>query len=189
MGYLTKAQLDKYGFKSLGTNVQISDKASIYDADKIEIDDNSRIDDYCVVSGRVSIGKNVHIAPLCLVAGGEKGVFIDDFCGLAYNVQVFTQSDDYTGSALTNATIPSKYKAEKKSSVFLKRHAIVGAGSIVLPGVTIEEGCSIGAMTLVNKSTQSWGIYFGIPAKRLKDRKKDMLLLEEQFLKEKNDTF
>lgn len=188
MGYLTTEQLNKFGFKSLGTNVQISDKASIYNADQIEIGDNSRIDDFCIVSGKVSIGKHVHITPMNLVAGGEKGIVIYDYCALAYNCQVFTQSDDYSGKTLTNSTIPKKYKAEIKEPVVIKKHVIIGAGSIIMPGVTIEEGCSIGAMTLVNKSTQPWGIYFGIPAKKLKDRKKDLLLLEEQFLKEKNDT-
>jgi acetyltransferase-like isoleucine patch superfamily enzyme len=53
----------------------------------------------------------------------------------------------------------------------------------VFPGVDIAEGCSIGAMALVNKSTQPWGIYVGNPAKRIKERKKDMLELENEFLK------
>jgi galactoside O-acetyltransferase len=63
---------------------------------------------------------------------------------------------------------------------------IVGASSIIFPGVTLAEGCSVGAMTLVNKSTAPWGIYVGNPARRVKERKKDLLLLEAQFLKEQN---
>ena len=73
MAYLTEEELKAAGFKKLGRNVKISDKASIYDADKMEIGDNSRIDDFCVVSGNILIGKFVHIAPMCLVAGGELG--------------------------------------------------------------------------------------------------------------------
>jgi acetyltransferase-like isoleucine patch superfamily enzyme len=41
-------------------------------------------------------------------------------------------------------------------------------------------------MTLVNKSTEPWGIYIGNPAKRVKERKKDLLDLEKQFLQEVN---
>ncbi|WP_420230511.1 acyltransferase [Psychrobacter sp. ER1] len=70
--------------------------------------------------------------------------------------------------------------------VTLKRQVIVGAGSIIMPGVTIAEGCSIGAMTLVNKSTEAWGIYVGNPARRVKDRKQDLLLLEKTFLEEES---
>lgn len=182
MAYLTTEQLDEMGFESLGKNVKISDKASIYNADQIEIGDNSRIDDFCVISGRVKIGRNVHIAPLCLVAGGEEGITLSDFSGLAYQVQIFAQSDDYSGKTLTNPTVPSEYKKEYKKSVLLGKHVIIGAGSIVFPGVHIAEGCSVGALTLVNKSTEEWGIYLGNPAKRIKDRKKDLLVLEKDYL-------
>ena len=54
MAYLTEDELKTLGFKSLGENVKISDKASIYDAHNIQIGDNSRIDDFCVISGNVS---------------------------------------------------------------------------------------------------------------------------------------
>lgn len=182
MAYLTEFELKNMGFKFLGKNVKISDKASIYNADQISIGDNSRIDDFCVVSGKISIGKNVHIAPFCLLAGGEKGIEMDDFSGLAYQVQVFTQSDDYSGRTLTNPTVPEAYKKESKKKVCIKRHVIVGAGSIIFPGVTLEEGCSVGAMSLVNKSTQPWGIYVGNPVKRIKERRKDLLELEDKFL-------
>nr|WP_299241717.1 acyltransferase [uncultured Halomonas sp.] len=187
MAYLTQEALEALGFKKLGKNVKISDKASIYDHERIEIDDNSRIDDFCVVSGRVSIGRFCHISPQCLIAGGELGVFLADFCGLAYGVKVFSQSDDYSGATMVSSLVDKKYKNEFFSRVVLERHVIVGAGSIVFPGVTIAEGGSIGAMTLVSKSTDPWGIYFGCPARRIKERKKDMLELEKQFLKERND--
>lgn len=184
MAYYSEEQLFSMGFKKLGRNVKISDRSSIYNTDQIEIGDNSRVDDFCVISGRVSIGKHVHIAPFCLVAGGEKGIFMDDFSGLAYKVQVFTQSDDYTGKTLTNPTVPEKYKSEVKKATYLSKHVIVGAGSIVFPGVTLAEGCSVGAMTLISKSTQPWGVYVGNPARRVKERKKDLLALEKQFLEE-----
>lgn len=189
MAYLNDNQLACIGFKSLGKNVRISDKASIYNPEMIELGDNSRIDDFCVLSGNIKLGRYVHIAPLCLVAGGEKGVLMEDFSGLAYHVQIFSQSDDYTGLTLTNPTIPSKYKFEKKRAVSLGRHVIIGAGSIVFPGVSIAEGCAVGAMSLVNKSTEPWGVYVGNPARRVKGRKKDMLELEKKFLAETiNDT-
>ena len=190
MAYLSRDALKEMGFKFIGRNVKISDRAAIYNCDQIEIGDNSRIDDFCVVSGAIKIGRFVHIAPFCLVAGGEKGITLEDFSGLAYQVQVFSQSDDYSGRTLTNPTVPASYKSEKKAAVSLGRHVIVGAGSIIFPGVTIAEGCSVGAMTLVNKSTQPWGIYVGNPARRVKERSKDLLNLESQYIEEvgKNDS-
>lgn len=184
MAYLTEQQLRDVGFKSLGRNVKISAKASIYDPQLIEIGDRSRIDDFCVISGRVAIGRNVHVTPQCLVAGGTMGITMEDFSVIAYQVKIFSQSDDYTGLTLTNSTVPVKFKAETRSAVRLCRHVIVGAGSTVFPGVTIAEGCSIGAMSLVNRSTEPWGIYQGTPARRVKERRKDLLELERQYLLE-----
>lgn len=183
MAYYTEEQLKQLGFKKIGDNVKISDKASIYNCDQIEIGNNSRIDDFCVISGKIKIGKNVHITPMCLVAGGEIGIIFEDFTTIAYGVKVFTQSDDYSGLTMTNSMVPKQYKNEFKKEVILKKHTIVGAGSIVMPGVVLSEGTSVGAMSLVLKSTEPWGIYIGNPVKRFKDRKKDLLELEKEYLK------
>lgn len=182
MAFLTQTELEGMGFRSLGTNVKVSDKASIYNADQISLGDNSRIDDFCVVSGRVTIGRNVHIAVFCNVAGGTPGIWLDDFSGLAYGVHVFAQSDDYSGKSLTNPTVPEEFKNVTFGEVHLERHVIVGASSLVFPGVTIREGCSVGAMALVSRSTEPWGIYAGIPAKRIKDRSQELLSLESRYL-------
>jgi len=186
MAYYTQLELEALGFKQLGKNVKISDKASIYNHEQIAIGDNSRIDDFCVVSGKIKIGRNVHITPMCLVAGGDKGIIFEDFTTIAYSVQVFTQSDDYSGETMTNSTIPVKFKNELKKEVILKKYSIVGAGSIILPGVILAEGTSIGAMSLIRSNTVAWSIYVGSPAKRLKSRSKDLLNLEKQYLNERN---
>lgn len=184
MAYYSQSALEQMGFKRIGRNVKISDKASIYNHDQIEIGDNSRVDDFCIISGKVVVGSFCHVTPMCLIAGGRPGVFLDDFCTLAYNVKVFAQSDDYSGATLTNSLIPKKYKQESLKRVCLGRQVIVGAGSVILPGADVAEGCAIGAMTLVNRATRPWGIYVGCPARRVKDRKKDLLELEQKYLSE-----
>ena len=182
MAFLSRDRLEAMGFKRLGREVRISDRAAIHDASRIEIGDHSRIDDFCVVSGRVVIGRNVHVAVFSNVAGGELGVVLEDFVGLAYGCHVFSQSDDYSGATMTNPTVPTRFKRETKQAVRIGRHSILGAKSIVLPGVEVAEGCAIGAMTMVTKSTEPWSVYFGIPAKRIKRRKQDLLSLEQAYL-------
>ena len=182
MAFLSFEQLEKAGFKKIGENVLISNKAAIYNADQIEIGDNSRIDDFCVISGKVSIGRNVHIAVFCNLAGGTKGIVMEDFSGLSYGCHVFSQSDDYSGRTLTNPTVPAQYKSETKKTVYIGRHCIIGTNSIIFPGVTVAEGTSIGAMSMVTKSTESWSVYSGNPARRLKTRRRDLLKLEKKYL-------
>ena len=182
MAFLTNEQLAACRFKSLGKNVRISDKAALYNTEQMTIGDHVRIDDFCVVSGKVSIGRNVHFAVFCNVAGGTEGITFEDFAGLAYGCHVFSQSDDYSGRSLTNPTVPSAYKIETKRAVHFGRHCIVGTGSLIFPGVTLGEGCSVGAMSMVIKSTEPWSIYFGSPAKKLKERKRDLLEMERAYL-------
>lgn len=184
MTWLTKEQLETLSFKKLGRNVKISDKAAVYNTELWELGDNVRIDDFCVVSGKVSFGRNVHIAIFCNIAGGTEGITFDDFSGLAYGCHVFSQSDDYTGQALTNPTVPTKYKNEHKEKIYIGRHCIVGTNSLIFPGVVMAEGCSLGAMSMLTKSTEPWGMYFGIPAKRLKNRGKNLLELERAYLED-----
>lgn len=182
MAFLAHTQLQAMGFKYLGKDVRISDKAAIYNADQIEIGDYSRIDDFCVLSGRIRIGRNVHIAVFCNLAGGTEGITMDDFAGLAYRCDIFSQSDDYTGGTLTNPTVPGVFKQETRQAVYVGRHCIIGAGSMVFPGVHVAEGCSVGAMSMVTKTTHPWGVYFGVPAKRIKSRRRDLLALEAAYL-------
>lgn len=182
MAYLNAAQLSEMGFASLGRDVKISDKASVYNADQIEIGDFSRIDDFCVLSGRVTIGRNVHIAPQSLVSGGRAGAALEDFTGLAYGAKVIAQSDDYSGATLTNPTVPLAFKREIEAPVTIGRHSILGAGAIVLPGVSLGEGCSVGAGSVVISSVPAWTIVAGVPAKFIKSRDKGLLTHEQSYL-------
>ena len=182
MAFYSSEEIAGLGFKSVGKNVKISKNASIYDHEKIEIGDNSRIDDFCVISGNVKIGRYVHFAVFNNVAGGDPGITFEDFSGLAYGCHVFAQSDDYSGRSMTNPTVPDEFKKETKAPVLIKRHSIIGTGSVVVPGVTLEEGTAVGALSLITKTTMPWSVYFGIPAKRIKARDKGLLENEKHLL-------
>ena len=186
MSRYTEQELRDLGVKSLGKNVQISKKASLYGCENMVFGNNVRIDDFCVISGKLVFGSYVHITPYCLVAGGDEGVFFDDFTTLAYRCTVFTRSDDYSGDTITNSMIPEEYRYKTiKEPVYIKKHAIAGAGSIIFPGCHLEEGVSLGANSLLIKPTEPWGMYVGSPAKRIKDRSKKLLEQEADFLKKK----
>lgn len=175
MPYFQCDDLMNMGFKRVGKNVKLSTNAAIYDHGEIELFDNCRIDDFCVVSGKVSIGRNVHVTPQCLIAGGKPGIFLEDFSTTAYGVKIFAQSDDYSGESMTNSLMPKVYKNERFASVTVGRFAILGAGATVLPGANIGEGGAIGAMSLVLRPTEPWSIYAGVPAIKIKARSKKLL--------------
>ena len=184
--YYTNDELLGLGVKKMGANLKISRKASLYDCCNMEFGDDVRIDDFCVLSGKLVFGNNIHITCFCLLSGGDEGIYFYDFTTLAYRTSAFTRSDDYLGETLTNSTIPEKYRNKtKKIPIHVKKYAIVGAGSIILPGADIEEGVSVGALSLVVKPTEAWGVYYGIPARRMGERKKTLLVQETDYLAEK----
>lgn len=180
--YFDEHELRDAGFKRLGKNVKVHNRASLYGVANISLGDNVRIDDFAIIiaTGGVSIGSYVQIANLCYL-GGRFGIEIEDFSTLAPGVKLFSASDDYSGEKLTNPTVPIDLTGGEKGKVILKRHVIIGAGSVVLPDCVIGEGCSIGALSVVKRSLDPWGVYAGIPVRRIKDRRKDLLSLEREL--------
>lgn len=185
MAFFSKKELIDMKFKEIGNNVLISKKASIYNPSKITIGSNVRIDDFCVLSPGekgLEIGNYVHIAIACTLVGRGK-ITLKDFSGISSRVSIYSSSDDYSGGSLTNPTVPKELNKTLSSDVYIGKHVIIGAGSVVLPGVTIQEGAAIGALSLVNKNCESFKIYSGTPIRYLKNRKKDLKHLEEMLLK------
>ena len=184
MALLSYADINAMGFLFVGDNVQISSNASFYNASHISIGSNVRIDDFCVVAagiGGVFIGNFVHIAVGSSLMGTGK-ISLSDYSGISSRVSIYSSSDDYSGASMTNPMIPIKYTNVVHADVFLGRHVIVGSGSVILPGVTLEEGVAVGALSLVNRNCEAFGIYAGNPARRIKERKRDLLELENFFL-------
>lgn len=181
--FYTEDELKNLGLKKYGRDVKISRKVSLYSPDKITIGDNVRIDDFCILSSSITLGSHIHIAAYCGL-WGENGINIEDFCGLSSKCTIYASSDSYNGDFLTNPTIYNDYRNIKGGLVHLKKHVIVGASTVILPALCIETGCAIGACSMVNKSTTEWGIYSGIPAKRIKEREKNLIFLEQKFLEE-----
>lgn len=189
MTMLPRDMIEKMGFSSVGENVQISDRASFYNTAKISLGNNVRIDDFCVLSagsGGIRIGNYIHIAVYSSLIGAGK-IVLSDYCNMSSRVSIYSSNDDYSGSAMTNPTLPSQYSGVTHAEVFLGKHVIVGCGSVILPGVTLGEGVAIGALSLVTKDCDTFGIYAGNPARRVKERKRDLLELERSFLASRND--
>ena len=172
------------GLHAAGQDVTIWPLAKIVMPEVISIGDSVIIDDFVFIMGgaRTSLGSFVHIGSFASVTGG--GEFImDDFAGLSGGVRVYTGNEDYTGGCLTNPTVPAPYRIPIRSFVHIKKHAIIGANSVILPGVVIGEGAVVGAHSLVTKDCEPWKIYFGSPAKSIRRRPSEKILSLEARLR------
>ena len=172
-GYYTDVDLKGFGFRSLGENVLIAKNCTIVNLETISIGSNVRIDsDTTIIAGGVgvAIGNFVHIGVGCYLSGGF-GITLEDFAGLSQGVRIYSQTNDYSGGSFTNPTVPKEHTKLKTGHVKLQKHVIVGSGSIILPGCTLSVGSSIGALSVIRKSTEAWKIYLGNPAKAIAHRK------------------
>lgn len=185
-GYFTTDYLRTLGFKHIGENVRIEKSATIVGLKNISIGNNVRIDGnitIAAISGHLNIGDHIHIG-----GGGHitcaGGVDLEDFSNISQGVRIYSGSDDYTGASLTNSTIPAKYLNTHVAPVRICRHVILGSGTVVLPGAVLAEGSAVGALSLVNRSLDAWSIYAGIPVKKIRERSKDLLRMEADYLNE-----
>ena len=187
MGLLTEKQMKDMGLR-FGKGVRISDKASIYGANKITIGDNVRIDDFTVLSageGGIHIGSHIHIAVFTSLIG-KGSILIEDFVNFSSKVSIYSSNDDYSGNTLTSPLVYDHYKETFDAPVTLGKHTILGCGCVVLPGTTISQSCSIGALSLIPAKSylEPFSVYAGIPAKYIKQRSRGHLELEKEFLEE-----
>lgn len=161
------------GFKKCGENVFISDKISIYNAKGITIGDNVRIDDFCILSagaGGIEIGSNIHISCYCSFIGAGK-ITLEDYTNFSPYVNIMSSSDDFSGEYLISPVIPIEKRNVKNLPVTIKKFAVLGIKSIVLPGITMGVNSGAGAMTLIRKDIADNELWGGNPAKLIYMRK------------------
>lgn len=186
--FLSTAELCDLGLAEVGSDVLVDRAAILVNPGRIRIGSRSRIDAFAVVTAGadgVTIGCRVHLGAGCQVFGGGGAVVLEDFSCLSGRTSVYTTCDDFTEGHLTNPTLPEAYRLVQCGPVTLRRHAVVGCGSVLLPDVELGRGAAIGALSLVRESVPEFEVWCGIPARRTGSRNADRLVaLESAFLAE-----
>jgi len=172
--FFDQEELRSLGLAAFGRNVLISRKASIYDPARLRVGDDVRIDDFCVISGAITLGSNIHISAYCALYGSHS-IEIMNYSGLSPRCTVFSASDDFSGEYMISPMVPKEYTNVQGGKVRIERFCQVGAGSIVMPGVQIHEGVAVGALSFVKADLAEWGIYAGNPARFIRERKRGIL--------------
>ena len=182
-GFLSREEIQAIGFAAVGGNVSIDRTARFYGAGRISIGSQVRIDAYSILSAGtegISIGNHVHISVYVFLTGAAR-IELNDFSGLAARVTIYSSNDDYLGEALTGPTIPEELRKVTNAPVIVGRHSVVGAGSVILPGVTISEGACVGALSLIKKDVPPFLIVAGHNGQVVRERRKDFLEYERRL--------
>jgi galactoside O-acetyltransferase len=172
--FYSDSELKALGFKSIGEGCKISRKASFYGVQSIEIGDNVRIDDFCILSGHIKLGSHIHISAYVALFGA-KGIILEDYTGISPRSTIYSAVDDFSGDYLIGPIHPNSTTHVTGGPVVLEKYVQIATNCVIFPNVTIEEGTVVGACSMVRHSLAAWGIYYGIPVKRIKEREKNML--------------
>lgn len=172
--FYSEEELSHLGLKSYGEKVKISRFARIYGAEHISIGDNVRIDDFCILSGNITLGSNIHISAYVALYGA-KGIMMEDYTGISPQTTIYSAMDDFGGDYLIGPIHDEEKTNVTGGPVVFKKFSQVGTKCCVFPNLTIGEGAVVGACSLVTKSLPNWGVFIGIPVKKLRKRSKKLL--------------
>jgi acetyltransferase-like isoleucine patch superfamily enzyme len=180
---LDREALNSLGLRSIGSDVQVDETVQVFGAQHVEIGSHVRIDCFAVITAgpkKVSIGNYVHLGVgACLF--GTAGIQVGDFTSLSSRVSVYSTDDDYGSGRLSGPMVPLEYRSVHSSPVVLERHTLVGAGSVILPGVRICPGSAVGALSMVKGDVGEGELVAGVPARFLRRRNVGLLReLEER---------
>ncbi len=130
---------------SLGTQCIVGNWVTLKEHTTIGSD--TFIDDFVISSGNNEIGNSCSIRYQSIIA---RNVRIEDYCFLSAGVKT--------------AYVPHT-RGNHTKQIRIGKYAFLGDNVTVLSGVTIPEGCVIGAHSLVTKTLlKPWSVYFGVPA-------------------------
>lgn len=172
--FYTEEELKDLGLKSFGSNVKISRFARFYGSEDISIGDNVRIDDFCILSGHITIGSHIHISAYVALYGAM-GITLEDYSGISPRSTIYSAMDDFSGDYLVGPIHSNEKINVQGGPVILRKYTQVGANCVVFPNAEIAEGAVVGAMSLVTKSLEPWTINFGVPTKVIKKRSRKLL--------------
>lgn len=138
------------------------------DCQNPSIPDSTNIWQFCVVLPSSKIGSNCNICSHCFI---ENDVSIGNNVVIKCGVQLWDgieiEDDVFVGSnvTFTNDKSPkSKNKNWVLMKTIVKRGATIGAGSTILPGLTIGENAFIGAGSVVTRDVPAGELWVGNPA-------------------------
>jgi dTDP-4-amino-4,6-dideoxy-D-glucose acyltransferase len=169
MASLTGSELQSLGLAAVGDDVHIDESAQVFGAGGVSIGSHVRIDCFTVITtgpGAVTIGDHVHLGVgVCLF--GTAGIEIGDFASLSSHVAVYSTNDDFVGGHLSGPTVPAELRNVYAARVIVGSHVILGASSVILPGVRLGRGAAVGALSLVKRDVADGELAGGVPARTL----------------------
>lgn len=114
--------------------------------------------------GLIRVGSHSHCAPGCVLYGGG-GLILGEYCNIAAHTVMATVQHDPARHDVPMALSPSQ-----SGPITLERDVWVGANATIMMNTFVAEGCIIAANAALTRDTEPYGLYGGVPARRIRDR-------------------
>jgi len=156
----------KCSLGSCGKNVHIAEKSDIKG------------------NNNIYIGNDVAIGPRSLLWTTGAKIFIKDKVIIGPGLSIITGNHriNIVGKYMADITTAEK-DIDDDQDVVIEKDVWIGANVTILKGVTVSEGCVVGGGG--TKSTEPYGIYAGVPGKRISERFSEEKIKEHKIKVEK----
>ena len=143
--------------------------------ENIEFGQHIILDDYVLIYAKekIKIHDYVHVASFTSITGGGE-LIMESFTAISSGCRIVTGTDDFKKEGFGNSSINDDFRNVEIGKIHIKKFAIIGANSVILPNVIIGEGASVGAGSVVTKDLEPWGVYIG--NKKIAQRDKEEVL-------------
>lgn len=112
---------------------------------------------------QLRIGKNSIVNARCRI-DNRGGVNIGDNTSISSDVTILTADHDMDSPDFEG----------RNRKVLIGDYVWIGTGAMIMPGVTIGTGAVVAAGSVVTKDVKEYNVVAGIPAKFIKERKRDL---------------
>ena len=180
----------KKQLKYCGENVFIGHNTIFTNPSKVILHDNVRIDPFCLITTELEVGNYAQICSHAVLGGGaQHKVTLGKWNFIGYGSKLFCASEDYSGQ---EGPVNEFWGNNKifRGDITFSDYSGIASDVMVLPGVTLPVGCTIGAKSFVYTKNEltPWSVYIGNPLKFLKQRSEAnvrTLSIDPNFLKRK----
>ncbi len=147
----------------LGDNVNIDPTTSI---NNVDIGDNVKIAKNCSIYGGpenlLEIGAHSYVGMNAILNGFVKKLTIGCHVSIAQNVNIMVDSGPNASAAM------QKVFPIIKQPVTIGDHTWIGAGTCIMPGVTLGRFCVVAANSFVNQAFPDYAVMGGAPARLIR---------------------
>lgn len=180
LGFLLRKRLLKHLFRKVGSGVLLGRNVSLRHPGKIDLGERVAVDDDCLLDAKgageegIKIGDDVVIARGTIIQGKNSWVDIGDNCTIGSQCQLSSVSGISLGKFVMMAGQcyigGGRYRSEDRDlpmaeqglysegPVTIGSDVWLGAGVIVLDGVSIGQGCIVGAGAVIREDLSEYAV-------------------------------